>query len=75
MYEDVRLLAEALSHINADLIALHFSIRAAVATEYMARLVVDDLYGDVHADGWHYPVKRRQRLTRYWRRAQPHPPV
>src|ERR1700681_962749 len=63
-YEGVRLFAEVLSRINADLIALHFSIRAAVATEFMARLVVDDLYGDVQADGWHYPVKQRQRLHR-----------
>ena len=62
-YEGVRLFAEVLLRINADLIALHFSIRAAVATEHMARLVVDDLYGDVQSDGWHYPVKRRQRRS------------
>jgi hypothetical protein len=63
-YEGVRLVAEVLSRINADLIARHFSISTAIATEYMARLVVESLFADMQADGWHYPVERQQRLRR-----------
>jgi hypothetical protein len=56
-YEGVRLVAEVLSRINAELIERYFSVPGDTATEYMVRLVADNLYGDVQATGWHYPKK------------------
>ena len=70
-YEGVRLVAEVLSRINAELIERHFSIPGDTATEYMARLVADKLYGDVEADGWHYPKKYQKRLRQSRPKRQP----
>jgi hypothetical protein len=67
-YDDVRLVAEALSHINADLIQRHFSIAGDTATEYMARLVAEKRFGDRQPDGWHYPPIRKLRCHRPHRR-------
>jgi hypothetical protein len=55
-YEDVRLVAEALSHINADQIQCHFAVDAETAQLFMERLVQEKRFGDVQADGWRYPV-------------------
>ena len=41
-YEDVRLVAEALSHINADLIQRHFAVSADTAQQFMERLVAGE---------------------------------
>ena len=63
-YEDVRLVAEALSRINADLIQCHFVVSANTAQEFMERLVAEKRFGDVQPDGWHYPPIRKLRRHR-----------
>jgi hypothetical protein len=70
-YDGVRLVAEVLSRINAELIERHFSIPGYIATEYMARLVKDSLYGDVQGDGWHYPKKYQKPLRESRPKRQP----
>ena len=61
---DVRLVAEVLSRINAGLIESHFSVGPKTAREYMERLVEEGHFGKISADGWHYPLTRRQRPCR-----------
>ena len=63
-YEDVRLVAEVLSRINADLIERHFAVSADVAEQFMDRLVAEECFGDLQPDGWHYPPVRKLRLRR-----------
>jgi hypothetical protein len=63
-YEDVRLVAEVLSRINADLIERHFGASADAANDIMERLIQERRFGDLQADGWHYPPIRRLRLRR-----------
>ena len=63
-YEDVRLVAEVLSRINADLIQRHFAVSADTAQQFMERLVAEKRFGDVQADGWHYPPIRKLRRHR-----------
>ena len=53
-YEDVRLVAEVLSRINADLIQRHFSIPVTLPPIHGAACR-GERFGDVQADGWHYP--------------------
>ena len=45
-YEDVRLVAEVLSRINAALIEKHFAVTQATAQEFMERLVREGHFGD-----------------------------
>jgi hypothetical protein len=63
-YEDVRLVADVLSRINADLIERHFAVGADIAQEFMERIVRERLFGEQQADGWHYPLIRKLRLRR-----------
>jgi hypothetical protein len=63
-YEDVRLVAEVLSRINADLIERHFGLSAETAENFMARLVTERRFGDLQSDGWHYPPVRKLRVRR-----------
>jgi hypothetical protein len=63
-YEDVRLVAEALSHINANLIQRHFAVSAGTAQQFMERLVAEKRFGDLQPDGWHYPPIRKLRRHR-----------
>jgi hypothetical protein len=63
-YEDVRLVAEALSHINADLIKRHFAVSADIAQKFMERLVAEKRFGDLQPDGWYYPPVRKLRRRR-----------
>ena len=63
-YEDVRLVAETLSHINADLIQCHFAVSADTAQQFMERLVAEKRFGDLQPDGWHYPPIRNLRRHR-----------
>jgi hypothetical protein len=62
--EDVRLVAEVLSRINADLIERHFAVSANIAQQFMDRLVAEKRFGDLQPDGWHYPPVRKLRLRR-----------
>jgi len=59
-YENVRLVARVLSCINAQLIERHFHLDADTARKFMDRLVEEKLFGEISADGWHYPLTRRQ---------------
>ena len=61
-YEDVRLVAEILSRINAELIERHFALRPDTAQHFMGRLVAERRFGAIQADGWHYPPIRKLRL-------------
>src|ERR1700693_5234237 len=63
-YEDVRLVAEALSRINADLIQRHFTVNADTAHQFMERLVAEKRFGDLQPDGWYYPPVRKLRRHR-----------
>src|ERR1700693_1217532 len=63
-YEDVRLVAEVLSRINADLIERHFGFSADTAQQFMERLVIERRFGDLQPDGWHYPPIRKLRRHR-----------
>ena len=63
-FENVRLVAEVLSRLNAQLIEKHFNLDADTAREYMERLVEEGHFGKISADGWHYPLKRQERLRR-----------
>jgi hypothetical protein len=63
-YEDVRLVAEPLSHISVDLIQRHFAVRADTAQQFMERLVQEKRFGDGQADGWNYPPVRKLRRHR-----------
>jgi hypothetical protein len=63
-YEDVRLVAEVLSRINAGLIERHFVVSADTARQYVERLVTERLFHDLQPDGWHYPPVRKLRLRR-----------
>jgi hypothetical protein len=69
-YEDVRLVAEVLSRINAGLIERHFAISADAANEIIERLVGEKLFGEQQADGWHYPPVRKLRLKRTRRKSK-----
>ena len=64
IYEDVRLVAEVLSRINADLIERHFGLSATTAQQFMTRLVIERRFGDLQPDGWHYPPIRKLRRHR-----------
>jgi hypothetical protein len=59
-YEEVRLVAVVLSRIGLQLIEKHFRVSSQVAGTYMARLVAEGHFGEISADGWHYPLTRRQ---------------
>jgi hypothetical protein len=63
-YEEVRLVAVVLSRISLQLIEKHFQVSSQVAGTYMARLVAEGHFGEIGADGWHYPIVRRQRPRR-----------
>jgi hypothetical protein len=63
-YEDVRLVAEVLSRINADLIERHFALCPDTARQFMDRLVAERRFGDLQSDGWHYPPVRKLRVRR-----------
>jgi hypothetical protein len=63
-YEDVRLVAEVLSRINADLIERHFALCPDTARQFMDRLVAERHFGDLQSDGWHYPPVRKLRVRR-----------
>src|SRR5207342_746268 len=54
-YERVRLVAEVLTRINADLIQRHFAVSADTAQQFMGRLVAEKRFGNLQPDGWHYP--------------------
>ena len=69
-YEDVRLVAEVLSRINADLIERHFGLSADTAQQFMDRLVAEKRFGDLQPDGWHYPPIRKLRLRRSRRKTK-----
>jgi hypothetical protein len=70
-YQGVRLVAEVLSRINAELIERHFGLGGDIASEYMTRLVACNLYGDVEPDGWHYPKKYQKPLRQSRPKRQP----
>ena len=63
-YEDVRLVAEVLSRINAGLIEGHFAVSADIAQQFMDRLIQERRFGDLQPDGWHYPPIRKLPLRR-----------
>lgn len=63
-YEDVRLVAEVLSRLSADLIERHFAVSADTAQKFMELLVEERLFGVLQPDGWHYPPIRKLRLRR-----------
>jgi hypothetical protein len=63
-YENVRLVAEVLSRINVDLIERHFGVSPDTASEFMERLVAEKCFGELSADGWHYPPLRKLRVQR-----------
>jgi hypothetical protein len=63
-YEDVRLVSEVLSRINAGLIERHFAVSADIAQQFMERLVHERAFGEQQADGWHYPPIRKLPLRR-----------
>jgi hypothetical protein len=63
-YENVHLVAEVLSRINVDLIGRHFCVSADTAQQFMERLVQERLFGELNADGWHYPPLRKLRVRR-----------
>lgn len=63
-YERVRLAAEVLSRINADLIQRHFAVSADTAQQFVERLVAEKRFGDLQPDGWHYPPIRNLRCHR-----------
>ena len=70
-YDDVRLVAETLSHISADLIQCHFGVSADTAQQFMERLVAEKRFGDLHQDGWHYPRKCQERFRQSRPKRQP----
>lgn len=63
-YEDVRLVAEALSRINVGLIERHFALGTDTARHFMERLVQEKRFGDLQQDGWHYPPIHKVRRHR-----------
>jgi hypothetical protein len=63
-YENVRLVADVLSRINVDLIERHFGVSPDIANEFMERLVAERRFGELNADGWHYPRLRKLRVRR-----------
>ena len=67
-YEDVRLVAEVLSRLSADLIERHFGLSSDIAQQFMDRLVEERRFGDLQPDGWHYPPTRKLRLRRIRRK-------
>jgi hypothetical protein len=67
-YENVRLVADVLSRINVDLIERHFGLTADTANEFIDRLVAEGRFGELNADGWHYPRLRKLRLRRTHRK-------
>jgi hypothetical protein len=63
-FENVRLVAEVLSRINAGLIESHFLVGPITAREYMERLIGEGHFGEINADGWHYPLTRQMQRRR-----------
>jgi hypothetical protein len=63
-YENVRLVAEVLSRISAQLIEKHFHLDADTARKFTDRLVEEELFGNLQPDGWHYALTRQMRLRR-----------
>ena len=61
-FENVRLVAEVLSRLNAQLIERHFCLDGDTARKFMDRLVEEQLFGNLQPDGWHYPLTRQMRL-------------
>jgi hypothetical protein len=53
-----------LSRINDQLIERQFAINPDAATAFMARLVAEGHLDAMAIDGWHYPLRREERLRR-----------
>ena len=61
-FENVRLVAEVLSRLNAQLIERHFHLDADTSRKFMDRLVEEELFGNLQPDDWHYPLTQQERL-------------
>src|ERR1700723_2485139 len=63
-YDDILRVAVVLSRINAELFERQFAISPNAAAAFMARLVAEGHFDAMVIDGWHYPLRREERLRR-----------
>ena len=69
-YEDVRLVAEVLSRINAALIEKHFGCRCGYRPEFMEQLRQEKRFGELQTRRLALPVVRRTTAATISRKAE-----